>query len=138
MEGEKEQEDATGENGVGDIMDAVKYLKELDRMCTKSHTCDDCPIYKATKRNCGMAYSNAEMLAGHVGIVEQWAKEHPPRTRQDDFLGKHPNAKIEHGVLYVCPKWIEGGNCADFHKGIPEACPGCKKRYWGEKILDDD
>lgn len=29
MEGKKEQEDATGENGGRDTMDAVKYLREF-------------------------------------------------------------------------------------------------------------
>ena len=63
-------------------MDAVKYLKELDRMCKKYTLCADCPIYRQTKKNCGLAYSNAAMLAGNVKIVEQWAKENPVETRK--------------------------------------------------------
>ena len=115
-------------------MDAVKYLTELNRMCAKSNTCDDCPIYKATKRNCGMAYSNAEMLAGHVGIVEQWAKEHPAKTRQSVFLERYPNAKTdEYGDLSICPDYIEG-SCRKY-EGV--GCNGCRRKYWSEEIEDE-
>lgn len=76
-------------------MDAVEYLTELNRMCKKSNLCVDCPIYRQTKRNCGLAYNNAEMLAGHVKIVEQWAKEHPVETRQSRFLREFPNTSVQ-------------------------------------------
>lgn len=119
-------------------MDAVKYLKELHRMCTKSHTCDDCPIYKATKQNCGMAYSNAEMLAGHVGIVEQWSKEHPERTRQSAFLERYPRAKIgDDGVLDIAPCAIDEENCKCMGS-VEKTCSECKREYWWQEVLYDD
>lgn len=119
-------------------MDAVKYLKELHRMCTKSHTCDDCPIYKATKQNCGMAYSNAEMLAGHVGIVGQWAKDHPVRTRQSVFLERYPNAKADiDGNLDIAPCAVEGKTCPQMGSdGL--TCRECRQKYWPEEVPDDD
>lgn len=118
-------------------MDAVEYLKTLDRMCTKSHTCDDCPIYKATKQNCGMAYSNAEMLAGHVGIVEQWSKDHPARTRQSVFLERYPNATIDtSGNIGICPAAIEGKNCNDICNGT--GCRECRSNYWNQEVRYDD
>ena len=117
-------------------MDAAKYLKELNRMCTKSKTCSDCPIYKETKRNCGMAYSNAEMLAGHVGIVEQWAKEHPARTRQSVFLERYPNVKTVCGNVDICPSILEGKECAEI--GSVLGCIDCKKKYWSQEVQDDD
>lgn len=113
-------------------MDAVKYLTELNRMCAKSNTCDDCPIYKATKRNCGMAYSNAEMLAGHVGIVEQWAKEHPAETRQSRFLKEFPNAiRTTYGAIGICPVYVDTDvKCGD------EGCEECKEKYWSEEVAN--
>lgn len=120
-------------------MDAVKYLKELNRMCTKSHTCDDCPIYRATKQNCGMAYSNAEMLAGHVGIVEQWAKEHPARTRQSVFLERYPGAVVDDcGNVIICPNLITGEKCGDIRNGMSLNCDECKSQYWSQEVPDDD
>lgn len=114
-------------------MDAVEYLAELNRMCAKSNFCDDCPIYKATGRNCGMAYSNAEMLAGHMGIVEQWAKEHPVRTRQSVFLERYPNAAIgENGSIGICPATIEGKNCNELAAGT-SCCKECRSNYWSQE-----
>lgn len=120
-------------------MDAVKYLKELNRMCTKSHTCDDCPIYKATGRNCGLAYSNAEMLAGHVGIVEQWAKEHPVRTRQSVFLERYPSTVVDAGgSVAICPNLVTGKKCRDIRNGMSLSCDECRGQYWGQEVLNDD
>lgn len=119
-------------------MDAVKYLTELHRMCTKSNTCDDCPIYKATGRYCGLTYNNAEMLAGHIGIVEQWAKEHPARTRQSVFLERYPNAFIDgDNILVICPRVIDGGRCDEFSNGTI-GCVTCKQQYWSQEVQDDD
>jgi hypothetical protein len=114
-------------------MDAVKYLEELHRMCSKQNVCYDCPIYKATKRNCGMAYSNAEMLAGHIGIVEQWAKEHPVETRQSRFLKEFPNAmRTKEGAIRICPKCVDTGmKCWD------AGCEECEQKYWSEEIHDE-
>lgn len=114
-------------------MDAVEYLTELNRMCAKRNICDDCPIYKATGRNCGLAYNNAEMLAGHVEIVEQWAKEHPFRTRQSVFLDRYPNAKIdEDGSIVICPSAIEGKSCYELYDGM-SCCKECRSNYWSQE-----
>lgn len=119
-------------------MDAVEYLTELNRMCAKSNICDDCPIYKATGGNCGLAYNNAEMLAGHVGIVEQWAKEHPFRTRQSVFLERYPNARLDYdNVLVICPRSIEQNGCDKFDDHIL-MCSDCRRKYWSEEVQDED
>lgn len=118
-------------------MDAVKYLKELHRMCSKRNICDDCPIYKATGGNCGLAYNNAEMLAGHVGIVEQWAKEHPAKTRQSVFLERYPNAKTdENSILGICPTLIDSQNCHEHGDGCL-GCNGCRRKYWSQEVQDN-
>lgn len=119
-------------------MDAVKYLKELHRMCSKSGTCDDCPIYKATGRNCGLAYNNAEMLAGHVGIVEQWAKEHQVKTHQSVFLERYPKARrLDCGGLDICPREIDGGGCDEYDEHYLN-CVDCKRKYWSQEAPNDD
>lgn len=116
-------------------MDAVEYLTELNRMCKKSNLCVDCPIYRQTKRNCGLAYNNAEMLAGHVKIVEQWAKENPVETRQSVFLERYPNATIDaSGNIGICPAAIEGKNCNDICNGT--GCGECRSNYWSEEVTN--
>lgn len=116
-------------------MDAVKYLTELHRMCTKSNTCADCPIYKATKRNCGMAYSNAEMLAGHVEIVEQWAKEHPVETRKSRFLKEFPYASVQRdGTIDICPRYMDKTlECKAWGRAEME-CIECEREFWGTEV----
>ena len=83
-------------------MDAVEFLKEKYRMCKKEgrFSCGNC---KANKFTCDGSFPDeAERL---VEIVEKWAKEHPTKTRAQDFFEKHPNAPSN-------------------ANGSPEACAG--------------
>lgn len=84
-------------------MDAVKFLKELNRMCQEQEHCTGCPLEKS-----GMNIANCIISAGKtpekaVEIVEDWSKENPPKTFLTDFLEKHPNAPLEvDGTPKVC------------------------------------
>lgn len=62
-------------------MDAVEFLKENDRMMQQ----DEEAFYKANELS---EYSQ------YVAAVEQWSKEHPLKTRLQDFLEKYPKAII--------------------------------------------
>ena len=38
-----------------------------------------------------------------IAIIEKWSKEHPKKTRADDFYEKFPKAhKTSHGTPYTC------------------------------------
>ena len=69
-----------------------------------------------------------------VAIVEQWAKEHPAKTRQSEFLKHYPDARIlAHGCLNVCPMNV----CSD--TGIncnAQPCIECKKAFWLAEVED--
>lgn len=55
-------------------MDAVKFLKERDRMC-ENHSCKECPIGKITLMgDCSYDKKEAEKI---VEVVEDWSKENP-------------------------------------------------------------
>ena len=58
-------------------MDAVKYIKEKERMCEKHPFCSDCPLRKINKEEncCAVAIKNHAEEA--VYIVEKWSEEHP-------------------------------------------------------------
>ena len=108
-------------------MDAVEFLKESERMC-KSHTnCFDCPAFSRLKEECGIVdIFNVENKEQVVSFVEKWSKEHPPKTRQSEFLKMFPNARVEYGVIFMCPKEIDRTlNCK-----IDGTCGDCKKEYW--------
>lgn len=71
-------------------MDAVNFLKEFKRMCQSYQRCAICPLNDT--EYCVMLpfYDIGEDI---VRIVEQWSKDHPQKTRLQDFLEKYPNAK---------------------------------------------
>ena len=107
-------------------MDAVKYLKEKERMChSYNNMCDGCGFGKVPKCN-RTEEDNPEKA---VDIVERWSAEHPMKTRQSEFLKMFPNADIGQGYLNVCPKRIDLNSltedeCADLR------CSDCRKKYW--------
>lgn len=65
-------------------MDAVKYLKEKERMCGHFGVCEHCPIIvECGKVDCDCRNPEPEKV---VAIVEKWSAEHPekPMWKQVD------------------------------------------------------
>lgn len=84
-------------------MDALKFFRERMRMCNYYPRCFECP--GADEPNCNIEEMSDEDLKNFVNTVEQWSKEHPPRTRLQDFMEKYPNAQIcESGLPSACCK----------------------------------
>ena len=108
-------------------MDAVEYLKARKRMC-KALSCDSCPICE----NCG----NAEIdPLKAVEAVDQWAKEHPAKTRQSEFLKLIPNAKMIKGAINVFPCLIDPlYDESSIGKCNGRDCDQCRREYWTEEI----
>lgn len=83
-------------------MDAIEYLKEFDRMCKSQPNCKRCPF---NYRNNGTETLCLDFLMQNpekaVDIVEKWSKEHSVKTIKDDFLEKHPNARMMPGGVPV-------------------------------------
>ena len=110
------------------MMDAVKFLKTLRRMCNCE--CHKCEIWK---RLSGVESSCTVWIETHpeeaVAIVEQWAAEHPAKTRQSEFLKLFPGVDADKtdGCLTLNP-------CIIYPK-MREECSGklcheCKKTFW--------
>lgn len=77
-------------------MDAVLYLKELQRLETT-----DSKLYSQELMMTDKTFED------RVAFVEQWVKEHPRKTRMQDFLEKFPNAPVtQNGEPEVCCKYI--------------------------------
>lgn len=115
-------------------MDAVKYLKEMNRMCNGANCCE-CPLYannNGKKVNCEIL--EKEYAEEAVSIVEKWSAEHPVKTRKSEFLKMFPNVKLlNNEIIDICPR------CVDIT--LPERprcysvkCPECKKDYWLAEI----
>ena len=102
-------------------MDAVELMKAVTRML-KSGTID-CAIQK---------YISAQKKNDYEGMVEaaeQWAKEHPIKTRQSEFLKMFPGADIDKmdGCLTLNP--------CNFYRKMKKECSGrrcsdCRREFW--------
>ena len=124
-------------------MDAVEFLKEAKRYCEwcknttqdgKKRLCDVCYFEKLNDifNLHPMGYCKV------VEMVEQWAKEHPVKTRQSEFLKQWPDAEIsDDGLLAIAPCQLNvellqcesQDDCED--RG---GCGKCRCDFWLKKI----
>ena len=120
-------------------MDAVEFLKQFNRMC-KAYNDDGCKECPAYKYRCGEEFDEQE--EDGVSIVEKWAKAHPIKTRQSEFLKMFPNAKKSpNGVIDICPRKFEpeeyksttaNGVCIHSDEGY--CCDKCCHDFWLKEI----
>lgn len=118
-------------------MDAVEYVKTRYRLCRSKDSCSECPLQD--KENCGCIMDTIEYVEKAVQIVEQWAKEHPVKTRQSEFLKLFPKATVCNHVLSLCPRFY----CSDFlgtdFQGCKATnCDKCRCEYWLAEVTDND
>ena len=97
-------------------MDAVEFLKTLSEFGKRLSGLETCTVWRKTHPE------------EAVAIVEQWAAEHPTKTRQSEFLKHYPGARITiDGPLHACPMDVfsdMGINCA------ARTCHECRKAFW--------
>ena len=118
-------------------MDAVKFVKEYLRMCTKVDECEDCPVYKTDFCTVPAKDRSQESAEEIVELVEGWSAAHPRKTRQSVFLKQYPEVSIgDDGVLRLCPFLIDAsyrnndGSC----KAVQRQCSDCRKEFWGQEV----
>lgn len=122
-------------------MDAVEFFKTVKRLC-KDQGCKECPavfedgmcMVMLVAMHCDDLIKSTEET---VSKVEQWAKDHPVKTRQSEFLKMFPNAKIYNDVIWLCPKYIgcdykPEENCNEI------SCFDCKREFWLTEVTDND
>ena len=113
-------------------MDAVEYVKQRERMCEHYVHCGDCPV--GDYQGCASLYAIPKM----VPIVEQWAKEHPVKTRQSEFLKQWSDAEIsDDGLPSIAPcqldvRWVQGESQKDCEDR--EVCGKCRCDFWLKEI----
>lgn len=96
-------------------MDAVLYLKELERLETT-----DSKLYSQELMMTDKTFEE------RVAFVEKWSKEHPKKTRMQDFLEKFPNAQMDQNrIPEAC--------CEEL--GYIQECPPCTcKECWNHPM----
>lgn len=105
-------------------MDAVEFIKQVRRM--------------GKQKGEAICFKLEEKDTEIVEKVEQWAKEHPVKTRQDEFLKMWPDAEIgDDGLPGIAP--------CQLYKDIEEkdkngvcckncGCGKCRRDFWLKEI----
>lgn len=113
-------------------MDAVEFLKAIKQMLSAGAS-------NSTVQKYISAYKKND-CEGMVKAAEQWAAEHPVKTRQSEFLKQWPEAALsKDGAIAICPLAISAayrhGNGA-CNKGNSDTCADCKKKFWLAEVAD--
>lgn len=128
-------------------MDALEYEKARIRMCRtmvlKEGGCVACPLYDGLRNRCWLAASaitnpDIDTIETHVDRVIKWAKDHPVKTRQSEFLRMFPDAiRDGTGLVSICPKKV----CTTYQNAkycVEKRCGICRQEFWLAEVTDDD
>ena len=121
-------------------MDAIKFIKERDRMCKsyydaeKGHCSDECPAHDVQCTDLDDLSTDAEEL---VTRVEAWSAAHPRKTRQSVFLEQWPEAELDtNGAVAICPTILSSdyrsANKRCKHPGT--VCSDCRREFWMQEV----
>lgn len=120
-------------------MDAVEFFKTVNRLC-KNRDCNVCPVKKEGRCMIGFDDISIKSIEETISKVEQWAKEHPIKTRQSEFLKMFPNVVMAHGVIALRPCKLDTRLdmkkdclCSDLYSD----CDECKMAYWLAEVTDN-
>lgn len=122
-------------------MDAVKFFKTVNRLC-KNQACEKCPIWEKGTCMAGFGDDSVKDIEETISKVEQWAKDHPVKTRQSEFLKMFPNAYLE-TITRLLPCSLDSTlkpfRCAKYgYLSITCRCDRCRDDYWNEEVTDND
>mgnify|MGYP007008580021 FL=1 len=107
-------------------MDALEFIKAIKQMLSAGAS-------NSTVQKYISAYKKND-CEGMVKAAEQWAAEHPIKTRQSKFLKHYPDARIlPHGCLNACP--MDVFSDADINCNA-QPCFECKKEFWLAEVED--
>ena len=112
------------------MMDAIEFVKQLRRMNEQG-----VPKNRFIYPCVGQETDSPEEV---VAEVEEWAKEHPVKTRQSVFLEQYPEARLsKDGILLICPRTIsaeyrdEDDSCNRVNYGT---CADCRREFWSAEV----
>lgn len=108
-------------------MDAVKFVNEWNRMCKYySDSCKKCDMNSNGEGVMCIPLLRKDPEKA-VSIVENWASNHPVKTRQSEFMKLFPNVILnECESIAICPRIVD----ANFGECEGAGCLKCEKEYW--------
>lgn len=118
-------------------MDAVEFFKKVNRLCKNYKGCSACPVWKEGRCMVGLDDDSIKSIEETISKVEQWAKDHPVKTRQREFLKMFPDAETDRiGILIFCPRKFDPVNINSIHCHR-HGCLECRKNYWLTEVTDN-
>lgn len=112
-------------------MDAVEFYRQFARYCSSSY-CGKCTIVESCKTK-SKDGRDAEKL---VRTIEQWAKDHPVKTRQSEFLKMFPNAQMVNIERTFCIAHFDSTKVCKESIPSDEKCIACRYRFWNEEVSE--
>ena len=106
-------------------MDAVIYIRYMQRMCKSHISCNGCELKPGNGKSCMEGMDPQKCIS----VIEQWAAEHTVKTRQSEILKMLPGAAI--GEMDGCLT----SNPCNFYPKMREECSGricsdCRREFW--------
>ena len=119
-------------------MDVVKFVKSVNRLCKNQSGCAKCPIWEKGMCMVGFDDDSVECIEETISKVEQWAKDHPVKTRQSELLKMFPNAEVGYdGILNINPCRLELSVRESMECSIKN-CRKCRREYWLAEVTDNE
>ena len=81
--------------------------------------------------------NSSESIVETISKVEQWAKDHPVKTRQGEFLKLFPNAQKIDEIINICPILIDK-DYKSTSECLGTRCNVCRQLFWNEEVPDND
>lgn len=128
-------------------MEALEYEKARIRMCNtmvlKEGGCSACPLYDGLKFRCMIAAyvvtkPDEDAIKKNIDKVIKWAKDHPVKTRQSEFLKMFPNAQMVNIERTFCVAHFDSTKVCKESNPSNEKCIACRYRFWNEEVPDND
>ena len=110
------------------MMDAVKFIKAIKQMLSAGAN-------NSTVQKYISAYKKND-CEGMVKAAEQWAAEHPIKTRQSVFLEQFPNAPIYTNTHNVALDPCLVDTALRGHCPTGRGCDICRREFWMQEVED--
>lgn len=111
-------------------MDAIEFLRDFRRMCSSygNGSCDKCKLAHTMCNVNECECDHKEVIR----VVEEWAKEHPVKTRLSEFKKLFPDIPLLFHYPIGCVKMYDKkAECT----GI---CCSCQRNFWLEQIDENE
>ena len=118
-------------------MDAIKFIKERNRMCKSfdcGYGCQMCPACD-NGLHCAVSVKSTLDATDQIAIVEEWSAAHPRKTRQSVFLEQYPEAELDRsGYLEICPSRISAERRNRHEECTTLVCSDCRREFWMQEV----